>query len=262
MKVDYKKTPAEDYAHAVVTYKDSKTGFLFLPPFLSFFFFYSLFIYTCSPIFKKKIQTINNVNRKNSSNRSNDELEFCWRGSSSLLRTSWSRVLTQVPLPPSLSLLITFYPFYSLFLLRTNTLNTSAELFLSRNVKGQQGEDIVEKQNAESGVMPIVPDEAHAYGYCWENRYLHLFLPPTLLSSSHAPLSPLWLGIYILLFLLLLVFFYFCHQLYINSRFHLSFCRHFVQSFLNGKEPLLTYEDGVQVTKLLMACCILFNILC
>ena len=37
---------------------------------------------------------------------------------------------------------------------------------------GGQGEDLVEKQNAEQGLMPIVEDEAGTYGYVGENRHM------------------------------------------------------------------------------------------
>jgi len=52
-----------------------------------------------------------------------------------------------------------------------NTLDTGLKLFFSREVKGEAGEDLVEKQNAEQGLMPVVPDEEGEYGYEGENRY-------------------------------------------------------------------------------------------
>ena len=55
----------------------------------------------------------------------------------------------------------------------------------------------MEKQNAESGQMPMVADEAAAYGYEAENR-------------------------------------------------------HFVRAFLRGERPALTFDDGLEVVKLLM----------
>ena len=79
-----------------------------------------------------------------------------------------------------------------------NSLNTGLNVFLSRALHGKEGEDLVEKQNAESGQMPVLADEANAYGYSAENRHL-------------------------------------------------------VRSFLHGTKPALTFEDGLEVVKLLMA---------
>jgi predicted dehydrogenase len=78
-----------------------------------------------------------------------------------------------------------------------NTLDSGLKLFFSREVKGEAGEDIVEKQNAEMGLMPVVPEEAVAYGYEGEDRY-------------------------------------------------------FTHCFLTGDKPWLTWDDGVEVVKLLM----------
>ncbi|MEM6644977.1 MAG: gfo/Idh/MocA family oxidoreductase, partial [Bacteroidota bacterium] len=36
---------------------------------------------------------------------------------------------------------------------------------------GEEGEDLVEKQNAEQGLMPVVGNEAAEYGYEDENRH-------------------------------------------------------------------------------------------
>jgi predicted dehydrogenase len=52
-----------------------------------------------------------------------------------------------------------------------NTLNSELSCFFSREVKGAAGEDLVEKQNAEMGLMPVVPDEAATYGYVGEDRH-------------------------------------------------------------------------------------------
>jgi len=60
-------------------------------------------------------------------------------------------------------------PEYSL---SVNTLDSQLKVFFSRNVKGKQGEDLVEKQNAEAGLMPVVADEAADYGYVAENRHM------------------------------------------------------------------------------------------
>jgi predicted dehydrogenase len=52
-----------------------------------------------------------------------------------------------------------------------NTLDAGLKLFFSREVQGKSGEDIVEKQNAEMGMMPVVADEPGAYGYVAEDRH-------------------------------------------------------------------------------------------
>jgi predicted dehydrogenase len=52
-----------------------------------------------------------------------------------------------------------------------NTLDSGARVFFSRRLQGQSGEDLVEKQNAEQGLMPVVGDEAAEYGYEAEDRY-------------------------------------------------------------------------------------------
>lgn len=57
------------------------------------------------------------------------------------------------------------------YMLAINTLAGEGTVFFSRNVHGSAGEDIVEKQNAEQGLMPYLADEAHSYGYIAENRY-------------------------------------------------------------------------------------------
>lgn len=60
-------------------------------------------------------------------------------------------------------------PEYSL---QINSLDTDLKVFFSRNVRGEIGEDLVEKQNAEVGLMPVVGDEAGEYGYVGENRHM------------------------------------------------------------------------------------------
>ena len=52
------------------------------------------------------------------------------------------------------------------------SLNTGLKIFMSRAITGNQGEDLVEKQNAEQGLMPVLEDEANAYGYVGENRHM------------------------------------------------------------------------------------------
>ena len=53
-----------------------------------------------------------------------------------------------------------------------STLNTGLKVFLSRNVTGARSEDLVEKQNTEQGLMPILEDEAASYGYTLEDRHM------------------------------------------------------------------------------------------
>ncbi|MDE2978351.1 MAG: gfo/Idh/MocA family oxidoreductase, partial [Acidobacteriota bacterium] len=104
--------------------------------------------------------------------------------------TSWSYVGAGLRL--SMELL---GPEYSM---RANSLDTELELFFSRDLDQHTGEDLVEKQNAEMGLMPVLPNEPAAYGYDAENR-------------------------------------------------------HMVESFRRGERPRETFEDGLEVTRLLMA---------
>ena len=85
------------------------------------------------------------------------------------------------------------------YYMQINTLSPESSVFFSREVKGKAGEDMVEKQAADQGLMPFVPDEASRYGFQDENR-------------------------------------------------------HMVESFLDGKMPKETWEDGAFVVELLMAC--------
>jgi predicted dehydrogenase len=104
--------------------------------------------------------------------------------------TSWSFVGAGLRLSAEL-----LGPEYSM---SWNTLDSGLKLFFSREVKGKSGEDLVEKQNAEMGLMPVVANEAMAYGYEAENR-------------------------------------------------------HFVRVFQGKAKPLLTFDDGLEVVKVLMA---------
>lgn len=78
--------------------------------------------------------------------------------------TSWSYVGAGLRL--SMELL---GPEYSM---KVNTLDTELTLFFSRDLQQREGEDLVEKQNAELGLMPVVTDEAASYGYVAENRHM------------------------------------------------------------------------------------------
>jgi predicted dehydrogenase len=103
--------------------------------------------------------------------------------------TSWSFVGAGLRLSAEL-----LGPEYSM---SWNTLDSGLKLFFSRAVQGKAGEDLVEKQNAEIGLMPVVANEAAAYGYEAEDR-------------------------------------------------------HFVRAFLDGTPPALTFDDGLEVVKMLM----------
>jgi predicted dehydrogenase len=104
--------------------------------------------------------------------------------------TSWSFIGAGLRLSAEL-----LGPEYSL---SWNTLDSSLKMFFSREVQGKAGEDLVEKQNAEMGLMPVVAEEASVYGYTAENR-------------------------------------------------------HMTRAFLRGEKPMLTFEDGFEVVKILMA---------
>jgi predicted dehydrogenase len=103
--------------------------------------------------------------------------------------TSWSFVGAGLRLSAEL-----LGPEYSM---TWNSLDSGLRLFFSREVKGKAGEDLVEKQNAEVGQMPVVADEWAAYGYEAEDR-------------------------------------------------------HFVRAFRRDEKPMLTFDDGLEVVKLLM----------
>jgi len=79
-------------------------------------------------------------------------------------RTSWSFIGAGLRL--SFEVL---GPEYSLYI---NTLQPELFTFLSRNIKIPPTEEFVEKQNAEQGLMPIIPDEAITYGYQAEDRHM------------------------------------------------------------------------------------------
>lgn len=79
-------------------------------------------------------------------------------------RTSWSFV------GPGLRL--TFEVLGPEYSVTINSLQQELNVFLSRNVKIPPTEEFVEKQAAEQGLMPIVPNEAITYGYQDENRHM------------------------------------------------------------------------------------------
>jgi len=103
--------------------------------------------------------------------------------------TSWSFVGAGLRLSAEL-----LGPEYSM---AWNSLDSGLKLFFSREVKGKAGEDLVEKQQAEIGLMPVVTGEPAVYGYEAEDR-------------------------------------------------------HFVRVFLGREKPQLSFDDGLEVVKLLM----------
>ena len=76
--------------------------------------------------------------------------------------TSWSFVGAGLRL--SMELL---GPEYSM---SVSTLDGGTKVFFSRRLQEKAGEDLIEKQNAEQGLMPLVGNEAAEYGYENENR--------------------------------------------------------------------------------------------
>jgi len=79
-------------------------------------------------------------------------------------RTSWSFV------GPGLRL--TFEVLGPEYSISINSLQQELSVFFSRGVRIPQSEDFVEKQAAEQGLMPMVPNEAVAYGYQDEDRHM------------------------------------------------------------------------------------------
>jgi predicted dehydrogenase len=77
--------------------------------------------------------------------------------------TSWSFVGAGLRL--SMELLGPEYSFSA------SSLDAGGKVFFSRRLRGEAGEDLVEKQNAEQGLMPFVGNEASEYGYEGENRH-------------------------------------------------------------------------------------------
>ena len=83
--------------------------------------------------------------------------------------TSWSFVGAGLRLTMEL-----LGPEYSMSI---STLDSGTKVFFSRRLQGRTGEDMVEKQNAEQGLMPLVNNEEAEYGYEAEDRaFTRLFL--------------------------------------------------------------------------------------
>ncbi len=79
-------------------------------------------------------------------------------------RTSWSFV------GPGLRL--TFEVLGPEYSISINSLQQELNVFFSRGVSIPPSEEFVEKQAAEQGLMPMVPNEAIAYGYQDEDRHM------------------------------------------------------------------------------------------
>jgi predicted dehydrogenase len=79
-------------------------------------------------------------------------------------RTSWSFI------GPGLRL--TFEVLGPEYSISINSLQQELNVFFSRGVVMPPSEEFVEKQAAEQGLMPIVPNEAIAYGYQDEDRHM------------------------------------------------------------------------------------------
>ena len=58
------------------------------------------------------------------------------------------------------------------YFMEVDTTKPDLHVFFSREVRGKTGEDLVEKQNAEQGLMPVLADEGLIYGYTDENRHM------------------------------------------------------------------------------------------
>jgi predicted dehydrogenase len=77
--------------------------------------------------------------------------------------TSWSFVGAGLRLTMEL-----LGPEYSM---SASSLDTGTKVFFSRRLMSAAGEDLIEKQNAEQGLMPLVGNESAEYGYEAENRH-------------------------------------------------------------------------------------------
>jgi predicted dehydrogenase len=58
------------------------------------------------------------------------------------------------------------------YYMQIDTLNPEMKVFFSRQVEDLVGEEMVEKQAAEQGFMPVIPDEIHTYGFIEEDRHM------------------------------------------------------------------------------------------
>jgi predicted dehydrogenase len=60
-------------------------------------------------------------------------------------------------------------PEYSM---QINSLQPEAHVFFSREMRSPAGEELVEKQEAEQGLIPLIADEAFTYGYINEDAHM------------------------------------------------------------------------------------------
>ena len=79
-------------------------------------------------------------------------------------RTSWSYI--------GAGLRLTFEVLGPEYSMAINTLQPELFTFMSRNIRLPPTELFVEKQNADQGLMPVIPDEAITYGYQAEDAYM------------------------------------------------------------------------------------------
>lgn len=79
-------------------------------------------------------------------------------------RTSWSYI--------GAGLRLTFEVLGPEYSMAINTLQPELFTFMSRNIRIPPTELFVEKQNADQGLMPVIPDEAITYGYQAEDSYM------------------------------------------------------------------------------------------
>ena len=69
------------------------------------------------------------------------------------------RATTSLGLSPGAGLRIQLELLGPEYAMEFNSLSTGLKVFMSREVEGARGEDLVEKQNAEQGLMPVLEDE-------------------------------------------------------------------------------------------------------
>lgn len=58
------------------------------------------------------------------------------------------------------------------YYMQIDSLNPDLHIFFSREIAGASGEDMVEKQAAEQGLMPVLSAEEIVYGYTGEDRHM------------------------------------------------------------------------------------------